>query len=203
MMALPTATHVVVPVHATPDNKVERAPAGATLASIAQRLPFHRSTSEFVALPMSYRPTAVHSVALVHATADSSGFVAPVGLGAATGSQRSPFHRSTNGFRELLSVYRPTAKQLLVVAHATLASWLKRAPTGAGLAITDHLPPVHRSISAAGVPEPFFNPTAKHVVLDGQLTAYNEPRLTFGLADSAHFVPSQMSTNGAGCVAGV
>jgi hypothetical protein len=97
MIWLPTAMQVVPLGHATAESVAERARAGTDAGSKNQRLPFHRSTSGFVVLPIVYSPTATQFAALGHATLTKSLDVAPFGLRPAVTVHRLPSHRSTKG----------------------------------------------------------------------------------------------------------
>jgi hypothetical protein len=91
------------------------------LGTIAQLVPFHRSTS----VPDAEDPTAMQWVVLVHDTLFKAMYVSPVGLGLGTTAQLVPFHRSTS----VPDTDTPTAKQLVVLVHETLL----RAPVRWGL----------------------------------------------------------------------
>src|SRR5437867_4039007 len=65
---LPTAKQVVALVHRTPLSAAEVVPLGFGLATIAQLVPFQRSTKVFVAELVEELPTAKQLVAVIHDT---------------------------------------------------------------------------------------------------------------------------------------
>jgi hypothetical protein len=112
----------VLLVHDTPYSSDPPVPVGLGLGTIAQLVPFHRSTS----VPDAEDPTAKQLVALVHDTSYS----APGGLGLGTIAQLMPFQRSIS----VPDPEYPTAKQLVLLVHDTSFKTLSVVPLGLGLA---------------------------------------------------------------------
>src|SRR5437016_633898 len=120
--AVPTAKQNVALTHDAPDNELPsvewpgRMRLG--LGTIDHVLPFHRSVS--VRAPSPLLPTAKQLVVPVHDTSASALTAPPDGLGLGTIDHALPFHRSTSvrSFAPGLPDC-PTAKQLVVLGHAT------------------------------------------------------------------------------------
>ena len=118
------------------------------LGTTDQRVPSHRSTNVACTELFTYQyPTAKHIVLVGHAMPESRLATARAGLGLATTVQRVPSHRSISDLWPVLAdVDPPTAKQRLVVVHATSlsdATAVAEAP-GTGAAAADHRPPAER-----------------------------------------------------------
>ena len=143
-------------VHDKPVRLLHGEPVGLGLGTIAQLVPFQRSTS----VPL---PTAKQLVALVHDTLFSSLLPQSGGLGLGLGAmvQPVPFQRSTSR----TPPESPTAKQLVVLVHDTPRRTLDGTPDGFGLGTIAQLAPFHRSISVT-MPKELFpeSPTAKQLV---------------------------------------
>jgi hypothetical protein len=134
-------------------------------------------------------------VELGHDTDISVGVELPAGLGLGTIDQFVPFQRSTS-VRGVMPLFaNPTAKQLVVLVHATPKRSLFAAPAGFGLATIDHAEPFQCSMSVLAGPRP-ATPTAKQLVALGHATE-NRPGdgdpLGLGLATIDHAVPFQRS----------
>jgi hypothetical protein len=99
-------------------------------------------------------PTAMQPVVLVHATLVSVANVRLPGFGLTASDHAEPFQRSMSVFGLAPVVTSPTAKQLVVLGHETLAKLLTPAPEGFGLETTDHCVPFQRSTRV------FVDPTA-------------------------------------------
>ena len=161
----PTAKQLAAFVQDTPCSAGDRVPLGLGLVVMLHRLPFQRSTSVFeAAAPATNRvPAARQDVGFVHAIASSWAPVAPVGPGTVTIDHVFPFQASTNARFAPATVWLPTAKQLVVLAHDTAASVL---PISLGLAVTDQVLPFHCCTDAVAADWP----TAKQRVAVGHDT---------------------------------
>ena len=97
--------------------------------------------------------------------------VDPEGVGLVTIDQLVPFQRSITVTVFAAVVADPTAKQFVVLVHATPLKTVPVAAAGFGLATTDQLVPFHRSTSddSRAVVET-KEPTAKHSVVVGHAT---------------------------------
>jgi hypothetical protein len=134
----PTAKQLVALVHETPLSELNDAPATFALATIAQLVPFQRSTNVRVPPEVLKYPTATQFVALVHDTPDSD---LPAGFGLDTIVQLVLFQRSINAPPDDV----PTAKQFVALVHDTPKSSGLDAPDGFGLVTIVQLVPFHRS----------------------------------------------------------
>jgi hypothetical protein len=160
-LELPTAMQAVGEGHDTPLSVVEMA---LGICSVAQRLPFQRSTS---AAPSEF-PTAVQAVGDAHDTADKLLSSAPAGSSVAAIAQRLPFQRSTSAAPSEF----PTAVQAVGDAHDTADSLLSVAPAGFGVATIDQPPPPRRSASVNVLPDLVAKlPTPTHEAGDPHDTA--------------------------------
>jgi hypothetical protein len=176
LLASPTAKQLVVLAHETPKRSLFPAPAGFGLATIDQAEPFQRSMSVLAGLTPD-TPTAKQLVALGHETENRPGNGEPLGLGLATIDHTVPFQRRTSVLVSPFDWDAPTAKQLVVLAHAMSLRYVP--PPGVvatlGLAMIDQLVPSQRSINEL-FHSPFVaTPTAKHVLAAGQATLVKEP----------------------------
>jgi hypothetical protein len=122
---------------------------------IDQLMPFQRSATD---------PTAMQATRDEHDTLNRPNEVGTFGV--CWIDQRVPFHRSTRMPR---SPYPPTATQTFLAGQDTLFSPLDVAPTGVGMASTDHFLPFHRSASGCSLLPP--KPTAVQAVADEHDTA--------------------------------
>jgi hypothetical protein len=68
---------------------------------------------------------------LGHDTPLKADWIAPVWFGLVTVAQLVPFHCCANDLVAKGVAYLPTAKQLVVLGHATDESWLSELPDGA------------------------------------------------------------------------
>jgi hypothetical protein len=85
--------------------------------------------------------------------------VAPLGFGLDSTLQLVPFQRSVNVLVVEPVVYRPTAKQLWVLGHATALSVLPVEPLGFGLDVVDHTEAAPAGAAAATTPPATRSPT--------------------------------------------
>jgi hypothetical protein len=139
-------TQSVALVHETPLNSALAAPAGSALVATDHVVPLHFSTSVRLWATVDV-PTARQLVVLVHATPLNRLFVEPTSGAPATIDQLEPFHASISVAPTPPTVLRPTAKQLVALAHDTPVSTALLAPTGFGLATIDPADPFHCSIN--------------------------------------------------------
>ena len=194
--APPTLVQLVALVHATPSKTVCVEPAGFGVVAIDQLVPFHFSTNDRSTPLTVESPTAKQTVALVHATPLRSVTVEPVGFGLLEIAHVVPFQRSTSEPVTPLTVASPTARQFVVLVHATPLRTVLPEPVGLGLLTIDQAVPFHRSTSDE--PLLLFVPTASQFVVLGHATplriAPKEP-LGFGLLTIDHAVPFHRSTN--------
>jgi hypothetical protein len=107
--------HSVVEAHATLSSRLHWAPLGLGVDWIAQLVPFQRSANNSGS-PVSYTPTAVHTV--VDAQATPTKTPGSLGLGLDWIAQEVPFQRSAR----VPSLERPTAVHTVVEAQATADS---------------------------------------------------------------------------------
>ena len=93
---LPTATHAVADVHATPFSWLRVVPLGTGTVRVDQLVPFQRSASA-CGLPLaSASPTAMHAARVEQEMPASSVLVAPAGFGVLCTVQLLPFHASAS-----------------------------------------------------------------------------------------------------------
>jgi hypothetical protein len=93
-------------LHDTPLNAVLDAPRGSGVAWMLQAVPSQASANPNAVFELfRYNPTALHALAELHDTLNSSARVAPAGAGVAWMLQAVPFHASANG-RELPELMR-------------------------------------------------------------------------------------------------
>jgi hypothetical protein len=129
-LAHPTATHAVADVHVTPLRLLLVAPVGLGVGSVVQMLPFQRSTNVRRLSPASLEfPTAMQSVAEVHATLARLLVRAPLGLGVGWIVHVMPFQCSASVVPSL----DPTAVHAVTEVHETPLRLLLVAPLGAGV----------------------------------------------------------------------
>jgi hypothetical protein len=143
--------------------------AGLGLGTIDQLAPSQCSTNvagRSLERRVAERPTATQLEVLAHATPFSELNVAPPGLGLGTIDQLVPSQCSTNVVAGVLTLAceLPTAKQLVVLGHATPFRRLIAAPAGLGLGTIDQLVPFHRSTNVVVAPLASELPTAKQLV---------------------------------------
>jgi hypothetical protein len=193
----PTAKQLVVSTHDTPNSADSVALLGLGLATIAQVVPFQRSTNVF-STEFDLSPTAKQLVVSTHDTPPSPALVEPsVGLGLPTIDQLVPFQRSTNVCIAEVVEKKPTAKQLDVLGHDTPSRAEPVAPPGFGLATIDQLVPSQRSTNVFW-PGPLAAPTAKQLVVLAHDTPFSSDSFSpvgFGLATTDQLVPFQWSTS--------
>jgi len=193
----PTAKQLVVSTHDTPKSADWVAPLGLGLVTIAQVVPFQRSTNVF-STEFDLSPTAKQLVVSTHDTASSSALVEPsVGFGLPTIDHLVPFQRSTNVLLPEVVEKKPTAKQLDVLGHVTPSRAESVAPVGFGLATIDQLVPFQCSANVLW-PGPLAAPTAKQLVVLGHDTPFSSDSFSpvgFGLAITDQLVPFQCSTS--------
>src|SRR5262245_59464746 len=94
----PTAMQMLTPGHATPNRRLPVAPVGLGLATMAQLVPFQRSTN----VPDD-SPTAKQLVVFEHEMPCKS--PPPLGVGLATIDQLVPFQRSTSVARSWVASF--------------------------------------------------------------------------------------------------
>jgi hypothetical protein len=120
--------------------------------------------------------------------------LAPVELGLVTIDQLVPFQCSTSVLSADVVEELPTAKQLVVLAHATPYRMTAFVPVGLGLVTIDQLVPFQCSTNVL-VPEPLDEkPTAKQLVVLGHETPYKTTKFApvgWGLATIDQLVPFQ------------
>ena len=120
-----------------------------------------------------------------------------VGTGCATSDQLVPFQRSMIPGAETLPL-EPTAKQLVVLRHATPCSPLA-AGSGLGLVLTAQLVPFQRSMNVCTDVLLYRTvPTAKQLVVLGHDRSSSQLLVApagFGLATIDHAVPFHRSTS--------
>src|SRR5690242_2645132 len=99
--------------------------------SIDHVVPSHRSTKGRSFRGPSNVPTAMHSVAVGHATPYRAAYDAPTGLGEERTAHLVPFHASIRVLAlPSASAYTPTAMQDVVDGQSTAKSRLAVAPKG-------------------------------------------------------------------------
>ena len=111
--------HDVVDVHDTPYRRPSgpKGPGGVGVGWIFQVVPVQRSAS--VVAPLAL-PTAVHALAEVHDTPDSTAFVAPDGFGVVWTVHFVPFQSSAKGVSAPgKSLKDPTAVHVVNDTHET------------------------------------------------------------------------------------
>jgi len=161
----------VLELHDTSDSQVCRAPVGLGVVWIFQDVPFHASAN----VPLRSLPTAVHAVADVHDTPDST--ENPGGLGVAWIFQDVPFHASANVPLGPL----PTAMHEVADVHDTLDS--DAPPEVRGALWSFQAVPFHASASVTPTPELLpAPPTAMHDVADVHDTPDKAPPGAVALA---------------------
>ena len=172
-------------------------PLGSGVLTIDHVLPSQRAAR--VPSPKPRSPTAKQLVALVHEMAESFVSTLP-SVGAATIDQLLPFQCSINPVRGEPPVEEfPTAKQSVVLVHATPGSSLKSAPWF-GLATIDQIVPFHRTMNVFQWTRSLVDtPTAKQS--DALAHATDSKRVTdapagHGLATLAQLVPFHCSISG-------
>ena len=166
---VPTAMHIPVPAHATPDHFGTVAPGGVGLVTIDHAVPFQRSIKVVWVVPVFVDPTAKQVVGSGHATAWRALVVAPDGFGLVTIDHAVPFHRSMSVLVVEPVVENPTATQFVADVHLTERSRLDAAPATLGVDCSAHVEPFQRT---ATVRVPAFDallvlasPTATHIVV--------------------------------------
>ncbi len=126
-----------------------------------QLVPFQRSASVFVVLPVTKSPTASHALADAQETSLSWLLVAPRGLGVAWMLQPPPFQVSASVSLVLPLTNKPTAVHAVAEVHEipvscpALASWML---------MTVHVPPLSRSASRWLPVLSLTLPTAMHAL---------------------------------------
>jgi hypothetical protein len=115
----PTAAQVVVLEHDTPSRAASVAPPGLGLVTIAQLVPFHCSTTVLKCEFVKLQPTAKQLVVVRQETLLRTDSSVPLGFGLVRIAQLVPFHRSTSVLPVEPVTDSPTAKQLVVLGHAT------------------------------------------------------------------------------------
>ena len=125
---------------------------GVAAARIPQPLPFQCSTSAFCAEPAAKLPTAKQLWVLGQATPLRLAAAPLLGFGVELMLQLLPFQCSANVLVVEPFVYRPTAKQLVVVGHATALKVLPVDPLGFGLDVDDHTDAAPAGAAAANTP---------------------------------------------------
>jgi hypothetical protein len=168
------------------------------LATRLQVVPFQRAMNVWKVEPKSEttKPVVKQVVEVEHVTPINRVSSTPAGFGLGKTDHCVPFHNSISDVVVAPRSTSPTAKQRVAVLHATALS-VGTVPLGmAGLVISDHAEPFHRSMMGADVGL-VMDPTAKqrvpmHVTPCSMLTV--EPT-GFGLATTDHFVPFQCSTS--------
>src|SRR5438105_2778716 len=136
----PTAKQLVVLVHDTLFSLLYGAPFGLALGTVAQLVPFQRSTSVSIVRALLFQistpPAAKQLVVLVHDTPCSLLLtlvaLGRLGLGLGTIAHLVPFHRSTSVTvaPTLFAYSSPTAKQLVGLVHDTSDSPLPYVASG-------------------------------------------------------------------------
>jgi hypothetical protein len=170
---------------------------------MAQVLPFQCSASGRVPPEALTYPTAVHLWAVAHETPFSARLAEPAELGVACTDQVLPFQYSaTVSAVRLLSVYWPTAVQLVGEGQETPCKRLLAAAAGLGVAWIDHLllpSQCSASITEAAGPLVSYHPTAVQLLA----RAHEIPTrvLNFvalvglGVACTHHLLPFQCSAS--------
>ena len=136
---------------------------------------------------MTSEPTATHAGTAVHETLESTFDVPPDGLRVVCIDQVLPDSRSASVTPvPAVFVKPPTAVQLVLEVHDTLAKALALAPAALGVAWIAQLPPLHDSASVSELPPLLvYAPTAVHALGVAHETPYRrldlEP-LGFGVA---------------------
>lgn len=163
VVMLPTAVQALADVHDTPRRLATSVPAGMGVGWIFQLEPFQRSANDrSVSKLVSYVPTAVQLVAVVHATPYKES-TPRTGLGVGWTFQLLPFQRSASVTSPPLLPDAPTAVQAVADVQLTPSSLAPVAPVGrGGVGWIFQLVPFHRS--ASGRPPEL--PTAVHEVAD-------------------------------------
>lgn len=135
--------------HETPLSGDAVAPWGVGTLSIDQVDPSSFSTSGFVGAPiLVVAPTATHACDEVHDTAFSELVGESAGMGVIWTLQVLPVHASASGLiLPYLSVYDPTAMQLVDEAQDIPFSSAVFTPAGTGAWWIDHFEPFHCSTS--------------------------------------------------------
>ena len=111
-------------------------------------MPFQRSASGTVLVPLKNEPTAVQAFGAVHATPCRAGSEPPAGMGVFWMVQFVPFHPSAQVWPEA----EPTAVHAVAERHETSLSWLVVEPARLGVAWMVQLVPSQRSASVSWLP---------------------------------------------------
>jgi hypothetical protein len=147
----PTALQAVLPLAETQDtleNPLAVLPAGTTTFCGVHLVPFQRSASGTLLVPLKNEPTAVQAFGAVHESPCRAGSEPPAGMGAFWMVQFVPFHASA----QVWPVAEPTAVHAVAELHDTSLSWLVVDPDGLGLGWMVQLVPSQRSASVRWSP---------------------------------------------------
>jgi len=128
--------------HDTPLRSLFFVPEGTGTFAIAQRFPFHISTTRWNTCVWSWSPTATHCDALVHEMPVRLTALAPCGFGLATIDHVVPVNCSTSD-----PLAEPTAMHTALVVHVIPERSVNLDVGGFGLGTTLHEAPFQCSIS--------------------------------------------------------
>ena len=147
----PTALHavlVLVEAQETLASPLAVLPAGTAACCVLHVVPFQRSASGTVLVPLKNEPTAVQAFGAVHDTPCRAGSEPPGGMGVFWMVQVVPFQASA----QVWPVAEPTAVHAVAELHDTSLSWLVVDPDGLGVVWTVQLLPSQRSASVSWLP---------------------------------------------------
>jgi len=191
----PTARHAVADGHAIAASSLSDEFGGSGLVTIDHDTPSQRSASVLLLVSVCDDPTARHSVLLAHAAPTSPLSNASATLGLGTIFQLAPSHRSISvvcpPMVPVSTKYEPTAKQLVVLEHASPDSTLT-AESGFGVGSNDHRLELHRNTSVLVTVEVLYCPTAMQNALLEHFTAARLLERApdgVGLSCATHFWP--------------
>src|SRR5205823_6637782 len=167
--------------------------------TIAHTAPSQCSTSVSLRVSVCDEPTAKQSVLLAHAAPASPLSNASATFGLGTIAHFLPSHRSISvccpPMGPVSTKYEPTAKQFVVLEHASPDNTLTDA-FGFGVGSSDHRLALHRSASVFVTVDVLYCPTAMQNELLEHFTAARLLERVphgVGLSCATHFVPFQRS----------
>jgi len=129
----PTALHALSAGQDTLENPLAVLPGATATLCVAHAVPFQRSASGTVLVPLKNDPTAVHAFGARHDTPLRDGSEPPAGMGVLWMVQVVPFQASA----QIWPVAEPTAVHAVAELQDTSLSWLVVDPAGLGVCWTD------------------------------------------------------------------
>lgn len=166
VLMVPTAVQALADVHDTLCRPAASVSAGLGVCWIFQLEPFQRSANgRSVSKLVSYVPTAIQFVAVVHAI-PSKRLICGLGLGVDWTFQLLPFQRSASVRPRPSLSNLPTAVQAVADVQLTPSSSAEVVPVGTEVGWIFQLVPFHRSASGSEPELVRCSPTAVHEVAD-------------------------------------